>query len=204
VRKHGHVPLPHYIRRADQPDDLRRYQTVFADRERRGAVAAPTAGFHFTRGLLKQIREGGTRLVELTLHVGPGTFKPVSVDEIEQHAVDPEFAELSTAAAREINAVRARGGKIFAVGTTSVRTLESATWKAGMIEPLAGMVDLYIKPGHRFRAVDHMVTNFHLPKSSLLILVSAFAGRERVLDAYKYAIANGMRFYSYGDAMLIL
>ncbi len=204
VSRHGHIPLPHYIQREDAASDIRRYQTVYADKDRIGAVAAPTAGFHFTKSLLGDIRQMGVRVVELTLHVGPGTFKPVGVERIEEHVVDPEFAELSIQAARELNGVRARGGKIFAVGTTSVRTLESATLKAGKIQPLSGMVDLYIKPGHEFRVVDSMVTNFHLPKSSLLILVSAFAGRERMLAAYDEAIRRKMRFYSYGDAMLIL
>jgi len=204
VARHGHVPLPHYIRRDDRPDDLRRYQTVFADSDKVGAVAAPTAGFHFTKPLLHDLAAKRIAMVELTLHVGPGTFKPVSVDNIDDHTVDPEFAELTPAAAEILNRTRAAGGRIVAVGTTSVRTLESAVAENGRIVPLERMVDLYVKPGHRFRAVDRMVTNFHLPKSSLLILVSAFAGRERILDAYQTAIANRLRFYSYGDAMLIL
>jgi S-adenosylmethionine:tRNA ribosyltransferase-isomerase len=204
ISRHGHVPLPHYIKRDDTPSDIRRYQTVFADSERAGAVAAPTAGFHFTRRILDRLRTKGVELVELTLHVGPGTFKPVKADRIEDHVVDPEFAELSPEAAGTINSARERGGKVFAVGTTSVRTLESAAIENGRIQPLAQMVDLYIRPGHRFRVVDHMITNFHLPKSSLLILVSAFAGREQILKAYGEAVRNRMRFYSYGDAMLIL
>jgi len=199
----GHVPLPHYIRREDKPEDIRRYQTVFADPDKVGAVAAPTAGFHFTKPLLGELERKGIRLIEVTLHVGPGTFKPVSVDNIYDHTVDPEFAELTVEAAEAVNDVRNRGGKIFAVGTTSVRTLESAQIVNGRVEPLAKMVDLYVKPGHTFQLVDHMITNFHLPKSSLLILVSAFTGRERILDAYRAAIESGMRFYSYGDAMLI-
>jgi S-adenosylmethionine:tRNA ribosyltransferase-isomerase len=204
ISRHGHVPLPHYIRRPDIPSDLRRYQTVFANPDREGAVAAPTAGFHFTRSLLKTIADRGIETVEVTLHVGPGTFKPVKVSDIEDHIVDPEFAELTRAASRKMNATRQRGGKIVAVGTTCVRTLESAELKGGEIQPFAGMVDLYVRPGFRFRVVDHLLTNFHLPKSSLIILVSAFAGRERILNAYREAISCGMRFYSYGDAMLIL
>lgn len=204
ISRHGHVPLPYYIKREDTPTDIRRYQTVFADSQRVGAVAAPTAGFHFTRSILNQLREKGVEVAELTLHVGPGTFKPVKVDRIEDHVVDPEFAELSPEAADKINCAWGRGGRVFAVGTTSVRTLESAAITDGRVQPLARMVDLYIRPGYRFRLVDHMITNFHLPKSSLFILVSAFAGRERILQAYHEAIHNRMRFYSYGDAMLII
>ncbi len=204
VSHFGHVPLPHYIRREDQPGDIRRYQTVFADPDRVGAVAAPTAGFHFTRPLLNHLRGTGIFIAQLTLHVGPGTFKPIQTDRIEDHVVDPEYAELTAGTADALNATRKRGGKIVAVGTTSVRTLESAPMKNGKVQPFSGMVDLYIRPGHRFKMVDHLVTNFHLPKSSLLILVSAFAGREKILAAYREAINRHYRFYSYGDAMLIL
>ncbi|UCD63238.1 MAG: tRNA preQ1(34) S-adenosylmethionine ribosyltransferase-isomerase QueA [Candidatus Zixiibacteriota bacterium] len=204
IDDYGHVPLPQYIKRPDIPEDIERYQTIFARPDRTGAVAAPTAGFHFTPRLLKQLRDKGVIDTQLTLHVGPGTFKPVQVDDIEEHTVDPEFAELSPEAAETINGVRRSGGRIFVVGTTSVRTLESAAMKNGDIVPFAGDVDLYIRPGHEFRFVDHLLTNFHLPKSSLLILVSAFAGRELILEAYRRAIENRFRFYSYGDAMLIL
>lgn len=204
VSHFGHVPLPHYIARADQPADLRRYQTVFANKEKAGAVAAPTAGFHFTLPLLKGLEKAGISLVELTLHVGPGTFRPISAEQIEDHTVDPEWAELDAAAARQLNKVRKAGGRIFAVGTTSTRVLESLEIIDGKIQPFEGMVDLYIRPGHSFRLVDHLITNFHLPKSSLLVLVSAFAGREQILKAYQEAVAQKYRFYSYGDAMLIL
>jgi len=204
LSRFGHVPLPHYIGRDDTPEDVRRYQTLFADRSQVGAVAAPTAGFHFTRSLLRQIDSMGVKTVPLTLHVGPGTFKPVKCEMIEDHIVDPEFAELSMSAAAALNRVRDSGGRLFVVGTTSVRTLESAPFTRGKIQPFSGMVDLYIRPGFKFRMTDHMITNFHLPKSSLLILVSAFAGRERILSAYETAIAERYRFYSYGDAMLIL
>jgi S-adenosylmethionine:tRNA ribosyltransferase-isomerase len=204
ISNFGHVPLPHYIKRDDQPSDIRRYQTVFADPDKVGAVAAPTAGFHFTRPILDAVEARGVRLVEVCLHVGPGTFKPVTADDIEDHVVDPELAELSPQTARTLNEVRRKGGRVFAVGTTSVRTLESARMVDGLIQPFTTDVDLYIRPGFHFRVTDHLVTNFHLPKSSLIILVSAFAGRERVLDAYREAIARRMRFYSYGDAMLIL
>jgi len=200
----GHVPLPPYISRDDQPSDIRRYQTVFADAGRVGAVAAPTAGFHFTRPLLDRLKRLGVTVVELTLHVGPGTFKPITSRDIDDHIVDPEFAELSSEAASTLNRIRADGGRVFAVGTTSVRTLESAAVSGERVEPFTGEVDLYIKPGHEFRIVDHLLTNFHLPKSSLLVLVSAFAGREKILAAYREAIAREYRFYSYGDAMLIL
>jgi S-adenosylmethionine:tRNA ribosyltransferase-isomerase len=204
IQRFGHVPLPPYIKRADQPGDLRRYQTVFADSNKLGSVAAPTAGFHFTRPLLHAVIELGVEIVEVCLHVGPGTFKPVQADDINRHVIDPEFAELPDESARRLNRVREKGGAVFAVGTTTVRTLESARILHGEIQPFAGMVDLYIKPGFQFRVVDHLITNFHLPRSSLLILVSAFAGRERILQAYHEAIQNRMRFYSYGDAMLIL
>lgn len=200
----GHVPLPQYIGRDDQPSDIRRYQTVFADKNHTGAVAAPTAGFHFTRPMLSRLQQAGVDILEVTLHVGPGTFKPIKTDDIYEHTVDAEWAELSVRVAQVLNRVRERGGAVFAVGTTSVRTLESANVVHGEIKPFSGMVDLYIKPGHRFRFVDHMVTNFHLPKSSLLVLVSAFAGREQILSAYAEAVRQQYRFYSYGDAMLIL
>lgn len=204
ISRFGHVPLPPYISREDQPSDIRRYQTSFAGRDKTGAIAAPTAGFHFTRPLLKKLEEKGVELIELTLHVGPGTFKPIQTADINDHTVDPEWAELPAEAAGRLNSVRAGGGAVFAVGTTAVRTLESAPIVNGMIQPLSGTVDLYLRPGCRFRVVDHLVTNFHLPKSSLLVLVSAFAGREQVLSMYKEAIRREYRFYSYGDATLIL
>ncbi|UCG62554.1 MAG: tRNA preQ1(34) S-adenosylmethionine ribosyltransferase-isomerase QueA [Candidatus Zixiibacteriota bacterium] len=204
IERYGHVPLPQYIRRADVPEDVERYQTVFAKPEKTGAVAAPTAGFHFTPTILDELKARGVEVVELTLHVGPGTFKPVQVDDIDQHTVDPEFAEITQTAADSISRARATGKKIFVVGTTTVRTLESAPVKEGDIVPFSGEVDLYIRPGHQFKFVDHLITNFHLPKSSLLILVSAYAGRELILKAYQEAITSRFRFYSYGDAMLIL
>ena len=200
----GHVPLPPYIAREDQPSDIRRYQTVYADDNRVGAVAAPTAGFHFTRPLLDDLKNLGVTRVDLTLHVGPGTFRPITADDINEHLVEPELAEFSDNAAGVLNRTRAEGGRIVAVGTTSVRTLESAVDADGKFSPLARMVDLYVKPGHQFKGIDCLITNFHLPKSSLLVLVSAFAGRELILEAYQAAIKEGYRFYSYGDAMLIL
>lgn len=204
VARFGHVPLPQYVGREDEAADIRRYQTVFARKDKTGAVAAPTAGFHFTRGLLSRIAEMGVAVCQVTLHVGPGTFKPIMVDNIADHTVDPEFAELSESVAATLNRVRSNGGRIYAVGTTSVRTLESAPLVRSEIQPFAQMVDTYIRPGYEFRVVDRLITNFHLPKSSLLVLVSAFAGRDQILEAYAEAIRQEYRFYSYGDAMLIL
>ena len=204
IARHGHVPLPQYIDRGDEPSDIRRYQTVYASPDKTGAVAAPTAGFHFTKPRLHRLDAKGVEVLELTLHVGPGTFKPIQTSNIDDHIVDAEYGELPANVAYRLNQVRERGNAIFAVGTTSVRVLESAPIVRGKIRPFAGMVDLYIKPGHQFRVADHMVTNFHLPRSSLLVLVSAFAGRERILAAYQEAIRERYRFYSYGDAMLIL
>lgn len=202
IDRYGHIPLPQYIKRDDTIEDVSRYQTLFAKSEQTGAVAAPTAGFHFTEELLSKLKSKGVGLAELTLHVGPGTFKPVTADNIDDHIVDPEYAILSEPIAEKINQTKDSGHKIIAVGTTSTRTIESAL-KNSRIEPLSGLVDLYIKPGHDF-FIDRLITNFHLPKSSLLILVSAFAGRELILEAYQKAIENRFRFYSYGDAMLII
>ncbi len=204
VDSFGHVPLPPYISRQDQPADMERYQTIFADPERVGAIAAPTAGFHFTRSILQALGEKGVEIVEITLHVGPGTFKPIQCDNLENHTVDPEEAELPAAAAERLNQTREAGGAIFAAGTTSVRTLESAPVVDGRIKPFAEMVDLYIRPEYHFKVVDHLLTNFHLPRSSLLALVAAFAGREEILSLYHTAIEMKYSFYSYGDAMLIL
>jgi S-adenosylmethionine:tRNA ribosyltransferase-isomerase len=204
VSKFGHVPLPQYIKRSDGASDSRRYQTVFARKDKAEAVAAPTAGLHFTKALLAKIKKKGIKVVELTLNVGPGTFKPVKVEDVELHRVEAEYAEISDRAAATLNKVRKNGGRIVAVGTTSARALESAAIVGNSIQPFKGEIDLYIKPGHNFKAVDLLLTNFHLPKSSLLILVSAFAGRETILKAYEEAVKHQMRFYSYGDAMLIV
>ncbi|KAA3633803.1 MAG: tRNA preQ1(34) S-adenosylmethionine ribosyltransferase-isomerase QueA [Calditrichaeota bacterium] len=205
IERYGHVPLPQYIKRSDAPEDVSRYQTIFAKADKTGAVAAPTAGFHFTDSILEQLMAKNVNIAELTLHVGPGTFKPVSVDDIRNHSVDPEYAVLNQKTADLINEAKKRGNKIIAVGTTSTRTLESAEVdKNGYIMPFEKFVDLYIQPGYKFKVVDHLITNFHLPKSSLLILVSAFAGREQIIEAYQKAIENKFCFYSYGDAMLIL
>ncbi len=199
----GHVPLPPYIKRPDRAEDRERYQTVYA--RARGSVAAPTAGLHFTPLLLEALADRGIERIAITLHVGYGTFKPVRTDVVEEHRVDPEPYAISEAAADRLNAARAAGRRIVAVGTTTVRALESAVRTGGgRVRPGAGTAELFIHPGVPFEIVGGLVTNFHLPRSSLLMLVCAFAGRERVLDAYRQAIAQGYRFYSYGDAMLIL
>jgi S-adenosylmethionine:tRNA ribosyltransferase-isomerase len=199
----GHVPLPPYVKRADTPADRERYQTVYARAE--GSVAAPTAGLHFTPSLLDALTRAGIERASITLHVGYGTFQPVRVDEVEAHQMEAERFEVDTAAAAAISLALREGRRIVAVGTTTTRTLESLEVGAdGTITPQHGETALFIHPGHRFRVVNGLVTNFHLPKSSLLMLASAYAGREQVLAAYREAIDKGYRFYSYGDAMLIL
>jgi len=203
IDRFGRTPLPPYIKReADALDaDRERYQTVFA--KERGAIAAPTAGLHFTPELLDAIRGKGVTVSEVTLHVGYGTFEPVRVEDIEQHRVQPERYSMGAATADVLNAAKEEQRRIVAVGTTSTRTLEYNIAKFGRFEEDASFADLTILPGHEFRAVDAMLTNFHLPKSSLLFLVSAFAGRELIMEAYRYAVAERYRFYSYGDCMFI-
>lgn len=199
----GHVPLPPYIHRADDPRDRERYQTVYA--RSRGSVAAPTAGLHLTAGLLERAASRGVRRTAITLHVGYGTFKPVRAERVEDHEVDGEVFEVTPEAASSINTVIREGRRVVAVGTTTTRALEtSARGPEGSVVAGRGSSDLFIHPGHRFRVLQGLLTNFHLPKSSLLMLVCAFAGREAVLEAYREAVARGYRFYSYGDAMLIL
>ena len=201
VEKAGHVPLPPYIRRADRPADRVRYQTVYAREP--GSIAAPTAGLHFTERLLDRLRSRDVEWTELVLHVGPGTFRPITARQIEEHRVEAEAYEIPPPAARAIDGVRRRRGRVIAVGTTVVRALETAAHDDGTVSAGPGRTDLVVHPGFRFRAVDGLVTNFHLPRSSLLLLVAAFAGRERILAAYGEAVRRGYRFYSYGDAMLI-
>jgi S-adenosylmethionine:tRNA ribosyltransferase-isomerase len=201
VDRLGHVPLPPYIHRDDRPDDTARYQTVFA--RARGSVAAPTAGLHFDEPLLAALAARGVTWTTVTHHIGYGTFKPVRVAEVEEHQVDPENYVIAPDAAAAIEATRAAGGRIVAVGTTTTRALESAVTGNG-VGAGPGTTDLFIRPGHEFRVVDALVTNFHLPRSSLVMLVAAFAGRELTLAAYRHAVAAGFRFYSYGDAMLIV
>ncbi|HEU0091135.1 MAG TPA: tRNA preQ1(34) S-adenosylmethionine ribosyltransferase-isomerase QueA [Vicinamibacteria bacterium] len=201
LERAGHVPLPPYIRRPDRPDDRARYQTVYA--REKGSVAAPTAGLHFTPSVLDALRAAGLGVAELVLHVGPGTFRPVTAAEVEDHRLEPEPYLIPAETAEAIAAARTRGGRVIAVGTTVVRALEAAARNEGTVSAGAGETALVVRPGFTFRIVDALITNFHLPRSSLLLLVAAFAGRERVLDAYEEAVRRGYRFYSYGDAMLL-
>ena len=203
----GITPLPPYIRRGDgvsygEKLDRERYQTIFA--QQKGAVAAPTAGLHFTSELLDQIRAKGVKVLFLTLHVGWGTFQPVRVEQIEEHCMYPEFYTVSPSTTKAINDARRRKARIVSVGSTTTRCLEHATNDEGAIKAGSGYTDLFIYPGYRFKSVDSLITNFHLPRSTLLMLVSAFAEREFILKAYREAIEMGYRFYSYGDAMLII
>jgi S-adenosylmethionine:tRNA ribosyltransferase-isomerase len=196
----GHMPLPPYIDRPDAADDRERYQTVYGRNP--GAVAAPTAGLHFDEHLLAQLEHKGVASAFVTLHVGAGTFQPVRVDDIRQHTMHSEIMEVSAAVCEQVRAARARGGRVIAVGTTSVRCLESAA-RSGELRPYAGETDIFIYPGYEFRVVDALVTNFHLPESTLLMLVSAFAGYRRTMAAYRHAVSQGYRFFSYGDAMFL-
>ena len=199
---HGHVPLPPYIRRDDDEADRSRYQTVYADET--GSVAAPTAGLHFTEEVLEAVRGRGAEIAKVTLHVGPGTFRPVDAENPEDHRLDAERYRLTSEAADTINKCRERGCAIWAAGTTTVRTLESVSDASGSIVPGEGATDLFIRPGHRFKAVDRLITNFHLPRSTLLMLVTAFAGYDLTMGAYRHALQHEYRFYSYGDAMVVI
>src|SRR5437773_2301447 len=202
--KHGVPPLPPYIERFAAPtaDDRERYQTVYAGPP--GSVAAPTAGLHFTRAVLDRVRARGLEIHELTLHVGPGTFRPMRAATVEGHRLPPERVSIPPAVADAVNRARVEGRRVLAVGTTTTRALESAAQADGRVRPLEGDAGVYITPGFRFRVVDALLTNFHLPRSSLLVLVAAFAGRELILKAYAHAVPAGYRFYSYGDASLLL
>jgi S-adenosylmethionine:tRNA ribosyltransferase-isomerase len=203
LEQHGEIPLPPYIHRPDGPLplDRDRYQTIFAATP--GAIAAPTAGLHFTEGLVQALQEREITIAPLTLHVGPGTFLPLRVGDIHQHVMDAEWCEIPASTAAAIAATKAAGSRVVATGTTTTRALESAAGADGGVESGARWADCFIVPGHRFRVVDALFTNFHLPGSTLLLLVSAFAGREHILEAYAEAIERRYRFYSYGDAMLI-
>ncbi|MEO5904669.1 MAG: tRNA preQ1(34) S-adenosylmethionine ribosyltransferase-isomerase QueA [Gemmatimonadaceae bacterium] len=202
IERYGHVPLPPYIARADLAADEERYQTVYA--EQPGSAAAPTAGLHFTAAMLESLAAKGVHRANVLLHVGAGTFKPVEVDDPAEHMMHEESYSLSAPAADELNATRQRGGKVWAVGTTSVRTLESAADADDEFAERSGDTKIFIRPPYRFRAVDHLITNFHLPRSTLLMLVAAFAGYDLTMRAYAEAIDRGYRFYSYGDAMVIV
>ncbi|MFQ5817264.1 MAG: tRNA preQ1(34) S-adenosylmethionine ribosyltransferase-isomerase QueA [Terriglobia bacterium] len=199
----GHVPLPPYIKRPDEPADRERYQTVFARPDKTGAVAAPTAGLHFTPAILQALRGRGIEVVEITLTVGLPTFQPIHTETLEEHRMPPEPYEISPAAAQAIEAARRRDRPILAVGTTVVRVLESVATRAGCVVAGSGPADLFIYPGYQFKVVNQLLTNFHLPRSSLLVLVAAFAGREFILRVYEHALRERYRFYSYGDCMLI-
>ena len=204
LERHGLPPLPPYIERHDapSPEDWERYQTVYATAK--GSVAAPTAGLHFTPALLQALAAAGVELHRLTLHVGPGTFRPMRVSQVEAHPLEGEVTEVPAKTADAVNRARAEGRRVVAVGTTTTRALEWAADDSGRVRAQRGEADLFIHSGHRFRVIDALVTNFHLPRSTLLLLVCAFAGRELILRAYAHAVAAGYRFYSYGDAMLIL
>ena len=202
LEAHGAMPLPPYIERGGEAEDLERYQTVYA--ERPGAVAAPTAGLHFTPELLAELEAAGVETARVTLHVGLGTFLPVTVEDIDEHRMHSERYELSPQTVAAVAAARARGGRVIAVGTTSVRVLESCAGEDGDLRPGSGRTEIFIRPGHRFRAVDGLLTNFHLPGSTLLMLVAALVGLDVVRGLYRRAIEERLRFYSYGDAMLLL
>jgi S-adenosylmethionine:tRNA ribosyltransferase-isomerase len=202
IERHGHVPLPPYIARADDGDDSERYQTVYAREQ--GSVAAPTAGLHFTDELLAALTGRGVRRADVVLHVGAGTFKPVEVDDPAAHVMHEEWYAISHTAADLVNETKRGGGRVWAVGTTSVRALESAAREDGMVAAGEGETRIFIRPPYRFKTVDRLITNFHLPRSTLIMLVAAFAGYDLTMRAYREAIDAGYRFYSYGDAMAIL
>ncbi len=200
LQQHGHIPLPPYIQRADDAQDQERYQTVYSDKP--GAVAAPTAGLHFTEDILAALKKKDVDHVRLTLHVGAGTFQPVRVDDVSNHKMHKERMVLTADTVNRINLARAKGGRIIAVGTTVVRSLETAA-RSGELQPYEGDTDIFIYPGFKFNVIDMLLTNFHLPESTLLMLVSAFAGKDTIMRAYNHAVQQRYRFFSYGDAMLL-
>ncbi|MEQ9566461.1 MAG: tRNA preQ1(34) S-adenosylmethionine ribosyltransferase-isomerase QueA, partial [Pseudomonadales bacterium] len=197
----GHMPLPPYIDREDDPADRSRYQTVYAQNP--GAVAAPTAGLHFDEALLDQLKEQGVDTAEVTLHVGAGTYQPVRVEDINEHKMHSEWLSVDEVVVAKVKAAKAAGGRVVAVGTTSVRSLETAALDTGEIQAFTGDTDIFLYPGKEFHVVDMLITNFHLPESTLLMLVSAFAGYSEIMAAYRAALAEHYRFFSYGDAMLL-
>ncbi|WP_396215506.1 tRNA preQ1(34) S-adenosylmethionine ribosyltransferase-isomerase QueA [Gemmatimonas sp.] len=202
IETHGHVPLPPYIERSDEANDVDRYQTVYANQA--GSVAAPTAGLHFTDDLLAKLDAKGVERVNVLLHVGAGTFRPVSDEDPSHHLMHEEWCQVTPEAAARLNAVRARGNKIWVIGTTGVRTLETATDADGIVQPFTGETNIFLRPPYQFRGVDHLITNFHLPKSTLVMLVAAFAGYDLTMKAYSVAVESEYRFYSYGDAMALI
>ncbi len=201
LERYGRMPLPPYIEREAEEGDSERYQTVYANRP--GAVAAPTAGLHFDVGMMSRLEQMGVEQAFVTLHVGAGTFQPVRADDIREHVMHAEYLEVPDGTVEAIERTRQRGGRVIAVGTTVVRSLESAA-RGGSLQPFQGETDIFIYPGYRFRVIDALITNFHLPESTLLMLVSAFAGYEQTLAAYRHAVAQRYRFFSYGDAMFVL
>ena len=202
MEKSGHIPLPPYIRRDDEQADETRYQTVYSDSPR--SVAAPTAGLHFDEEILNKLKGKGVEVVQVSLDIGLGTFRPVTAEYAEDHTMHTERYTVSNEAAKKINELKAAGKRLCAVGTTAVRTLESASNDAGIVSAGSGETNIFIKPGYEYKTVDRLITNFHLPKSTLIMLVSAFAGAELVQDAYRHAVENRYRFFSYGDGMLII
>lgn len=202
IERYGHMPLPPYIERADDQSDVSRYQTIYADAS--GSVAAPTAGLHFTDRLLAALEAKGVERVDVLLHVGPGTFRPISVEDPSEHVMHEEWCEVSAESAERLNAVRARGNHIWVVGTTGARTLETATDANGIVHPYRGETNIFLRPPATLRGVDHLITNFHLPKSTLIMLVAAFAGYDLTMRAYAAALEGDYRFYSYGDAMVVV
>ncbi len=199
----GHIPLPPYIKRTDDDEDQTRYQTIFAKSEKTGSVAAPTAGLHFTEDMKADLVAHGCEWAEITLYVGYGTFSPVRNEDIRSHRMHREYIEVPEATANAIAKAKAQGRPVIAIGTTSVRALEGVVELCGKIQPFTGWTDIFLYPGRPFKVVDGIITNFHLPESSLLMMISAFTGRQRILDAYAQAVQHGYRFFSYGDAMLI-
>jgi S-adenosylmethionine:tRNA ribosyltransferase-isomerase len=202
IQTMGHIPLPPYIKREDEPLDRERYQTIFAEKD--GAIAAPTAGLHFTHSLLQSFKDRGINVTSITLHVGIGTFTPIKVKNIQDHKMESEWVEISEETARTIQQTKERSGRIIAVGTTTTRALESFSSEKGGVRSGKGMTSLFIYPSYRFKVINGLITNFHLPKSTLIMLVSAYVGKELLMEAYQEAIDQKYRFYSYGDAMLIL
>ncbi len=202
--RYGHMPLPPYIRRQDGPEDHNRYQTAFYSQQKLGSVAAPTAGLHFTPEIMQEIKDSGRQWAEITLYLGYGTFSPIRSRDIRKHRMHNEYVEIPKRTAEAITRSKEEGRSIVCIGTTTVRALEGAFVQTGCIQSFRGWTDVFITPGFEFAVTDHMLTNFHLPGSSLIIMVSALAGRERILYAYREAVENNYRFFSYGDSMLIL